>query len=190
MTRELPVLVLFDGWASLFGSGGALADRALGKARTQLEREVLPEYVAGRRWFAAKSEEVARVALVTTPSGSSTGGRTWLFALARVEGASGDAQTYFLPLSLVWDDGSEEQSRALAPFTIAKIRQQAEVGVMADAFGDERFCQALVAAIGEGAEIRMAQGRVRFSAPAPLLASRAFPPTCRRASHRSEQTRS
>jgi maltose alpha-D-glucosyltransferase/alpha-amylase len=164
VTRELPVLVLFDGWASLFRDRVVPWRIALAeKCRTQLEREVLPEYVASRRWFAAKSEEVTRVALTDYAEWEFDGRSTCLFALARIEGASGDAPTYFLPLSLVWDDGSEEQSRALAPFTIAKIRQQAEVGIMADAFGDERFCQALVAAIGEGTEIRMAQGRVRFS---------------------------
>ncbi len=33
------------------------------KVRAQLEREVLPSFVAGRRWYAAKGEPVRRVAL-------------------------------------------------------------------------------------------------------------------------------
>ena len=40
--------------------------------------------------------------------------------------------------------------RTLAPLTVAKVRQQAQVGVLADAFGDDAFCRALVAAIGAG----------------------------------------
>ncbi len=42
------------------------------------------------------------------------------------------------------------------------MRQQAQVGVLADAFGDEAFCRALVAAIGAGEELQAAHGTLRF----------------------------
>ena len=160
---ELPVLVLFDGWASLFRDRVVPWRIALAeKGRAQLEREVLPAFVAGRRWYAGKGDAIKRVALLDTVEWQPAGA-AWLVALARIESERGEAQVYFLPLTLAWDDGSEDQPHGLAPLSVAKIRQQAQVGVMADAFGDDAFCRALVAAIGEGTELKTAHGRIRFT---------------------------
>ncbi|MEO8752061.1 MAG: maltose alpha-D-glucosyltransferase, partial [Casimicrobiaceae bacterium] len=160
---ELPVLVLFDGWASLFRDRVVPWRISLAeKTRSQFELDVLPEFVATRRWFAGKDESVRRVALVDTVEWRQAD-RVWLVALADIELESGAAQTYFLPLTLAWDDGSEEQLRTLAPLSVAKIRQQSEVGVMADAFGDDAFCRALVSAIGAGTELKTAHGVIRFT---------------------------
>ena len=111
---ELPVLVLFDGWASLF------RDRVVPwritmseKVRAQLEREVLPAFVAGRRWYAAKGSAIGAVTLadyVEWPGSD----QSWLVALARVERDKGEADTYFLPLTLDWEDSDEERMRTLA----------------------------------------------------------------------------
>ncbi len=49
--------------------------------------------------------------------------------------------------------------RNLSTAAVAKVRQQASVGVMGDAFADETFCRALVKAIGERREIATAQGK-------------------------------
>ncbi|MEO8163922.1 MAG: putative maltokinase, partial [Betaproteobacteria bacterium] len=46
---------------------------------------------------------------------------------------------------------------------LAKIRQQANVGIMGDAFYDEAFCRAVVQAIGEGKELATAAGRLKFT---------------------------
>jgi maltose alpha-D-glucosyltransferase/alpha-amylase len=172
--EELPVLVLFDGWASLF------RDRVVPwritmseKLRNQLEGVVLPAFVAGRRWFAAKSEGVRRVEIADHVEWKPHD-RCWLLTLARVEGASGETQTYFLPLTLAWEDFDESLLRALGSFTIAKVRQQAQVGVLADALGDEGFVRALVTAVGEGAQLKSARGSLNFkptSAFAKLVGS-------------------
>jgi len=159
---ELPVLVLFDGWASLF------RDRVVPwrikmseKLRNQLETEALPAFVAGRRWYAAKSEGARRVEIADHVEWKPRD-RSWLVSLARVEGASGESQTYFLPLTLAWEDVDESLVNALSSFAIAKARQQAQVGVLADAFGDEVFVRALVAAVGEGLKLKSARGSVQF----------------------------
>ena len=159
--EELPVLVLFDGWASLF------RDRVVPwritmseKVRNQLESEALPAFVAGRRWYAAKGEPVRRVEIADHVEWK-PGDRSWLVTLARVEGAS-ETQTYFLPLTLAWEDVEESLVNTLGGFAIAKARQQAEVGVLADAFGDEAFVRALVAAVGEGVQLKSARGSLHF----------------------------
>ena len=158
---ELPVLVLFDGWASLFRDRVVPWRIAMSEGvRKQLEFEALPVYIPGRRWYAGKGTAVRRVALADHAEWQQAG-RTWLVALARAEPEDGEPQTYFLPLTLAWEDEGEEKLRTQAPFAIAKVRQQARVGILADAFGDETFCRALVAAIGARAEIRTAQGVLR-----------------------------
>jgi maltose alpha-D-glucosyltransferase/alpha-amylase len=159
--QELPVLVLFDGWASLFRD--RVVPWRIGmseKVRNQLETEALPAYVAGRRWYAAKSRAIRRVELADHVEWKRRS-RTWLIALARVE-SEGESQPYFLPLTLAWEDYDEALMRALSPFAIAKVRQQAQVGVLADAFGDEGFVRALVAAVGEGAVQKSARGTIHF----------------------------
>lgn len=116
---ELPVLILFDGWASLFRERVVPWRISLAeKGRAQLEYEVLPAFVAGRRWYGGKSEAIKRVALqdsVEWAQGGSDGRSRW-----RIETGSGEAQTYFLPLTLAWEDGSEEQPRGLAPLSVVE----------------------------------------------------------------------
>jgi maltose alpha-D-glucosyltransferase/alpha-amylase len=163
---ELPTLVLFDGWATLFRERVvpwriALAERA----RAQLESEVLPPYVAARRWYATKGERLARVSIADHAQWSRAG-QSWLLVLAHAERAGGaEPQTYFLPLALGWEEADEARTRKLAPATIAKVRQQAQVGVLADALGDEAFVREVAAAIGAGEEVKTARGRIRFRDP-------------------------
>jgi maltose alpha-D-glucosyltransferase/alpha-amylase len=159
---ELAVLVLFDGWASLF------RDRVVPwrikmseKVRAQLETEALPAFLAGRRWYAAKSEAVKRVELADHVEWK-PGERSWLITLARAQSASGETQTYFLPLTLAWEDSDETLLNALGSSTIAKARQQAQVGVLADALGEEHFVRALVAAVGENVQLKTARGSLQF----------------------------
>ncbi len=160
--EELPVLVLFDGWASLFRDRVVPWRITLSeKVREQLEGEVLPEFIAGRRWYAAKSEPVRRVEIADHVEWK-PGDRSWLVALARAQGTSEETQTYFLPLTLAWEDVDEGLVNALGSFTIAKARQQSQVGVLADAFGDETFVRALVTAVGEGVQIKSERGSLHF----------------------------
>jgi maltose alpha-D-glucosyltransferase/alpha-amylase len=158
---ELPVLVLFDGWASLF------RDRVVpwrigmsDNVRRQLEDEVLPAFVANRRWYAAKSLAIRHVEIADHVEWK-PGDRPWLVTLARVH-ADSESQPYFLPLALAWEDFDEPLVRALAPFAIAKARQQAKVGLLGDAFGDEAFVRALVAATGRADRVATARGRIEF----------------------------
>ena len=161
--EELPLLVLFDGWRSLF------RDRVMPwrislseKVRAQLETEALPRFVTAQRWYAAKGEPVRRVAIADHVEWN-VQQASWLIALFGVEGTPAAAATYFLPLSLAWEDGNEESLRSMQPVSVARIRQQARVGIVGDAFADETFCRAMVQAIGANTELACEQGRIRFS---------------------------
>jgi maltose alpha-D-glucosyltransferase/alpha-amylase len=51
----------------------------------------------------------------------------------------------------------------MLPTSVAKVRQQAHIGILADAFADEAFCQALVLSIGAGETFASHQGVIRFT---------------------------
>lgn len=176
--EDLQVLVLFDGWSSFFRD--RVVPWRIGmaeKLRKQFETEVLPRFVARERWYAAKGEAIRRVALADHAL-LKHGKQSWLLALANVEGEGGEPARYFMPFALAWED-EEERSRTLAPATIAKVRQQAQVGVLADATADPEFCAALVEVIGAGTELPTAHGRLVFK-PTRAFAQLAGTPEARK----------
>jgi maltose alpha-D-glucosyltransferase/alpha-amylase len=168
--EDLPVLVMFDGWRSFFPEQVADARRALAqKIRTQLEQEVVPHFMSAQRWFAAKTEGIETAALLDHAEWGQ-GKASWMVALFGVEGAQGGTHTYFLPLSLAWEDGDEARLHALLPCTLTRVRQRERTGIVSDAFADDSFCLALVDAMAEGKELRCAGGRLRFTTTAAFAA--------------------
>jgi len=51
----------------------------------------------------------------------------------------------------------------MMPSAIARVRQQARVGVLSDAMADDRFCQAVARAVGAGETVKAAAGTIRFT---------------------------
>ncbi|MGE5469523.1 MAG: maltose alpha-D-glucosyltransferase [Bacteroidota bacterium] len=164
--EESPVLVFFDGWRSLFRDRVVPWRIAMAeKLRAQLENEALPRFVAAQRWYAAKGEGVRRVALSDQAEWNEAHGN-WLLTVCRIESGAGSA-LYFLPLALAWesedrhDETHGDGGRTFPPVPVARIRQQARLGVLADAAADEQFVRAMVAAIGASQEFACAHGRIR-----------------------------
>ena len=116
------------------------------RMRSQFECDTLPRFVEIQRWYAAKGTPVARARVVDHAIWEAEGS-SWMMPLLELDGPA-EAQSYFLPLALGWEEVDEERMNALVPAALAKVRQQANVGVMGDAFYDEAFCRALVRAIG------------------------------------------
>jgi maltose alpha-D-glucosyltransferase/alpha-amylase len=158
---DLPVLVLFDGWNSFFRGRVVPWRIAMAeKTRQQLERELLPRFLLRQRWYAAKAEPLERVELAAHAM-LEAGGQQWLLALADTHGPA-ESTRYFVPLAITFEDDDEERTRALGPAALSKVRQQAQMGLLADAMADEPFCRAMVAAISAGRELRGEGGRLRF----------------------------
>jgi maltose alpha-D-glucosyltransferase/alpha-amylase len=180
---EVPVLVLFDGWRSFYRD--RVVPWRIGmaeKLRMQIETAVLPRYIAAQRWYAEKGQPLERAELIEFVE---WGGEPapWLLGMVRVTTPSAEPADYFLPLSLGWEDEGEERQRGLHPAMLARVRQQARLGVLADAFADEFFCRAAVQAMGEGRELRCGGGTIRFIATSAFEAlaagtgeMRAYPP--------------
>jgi maltose alpha-D-glucosyltransferase/alpha-amylase len=172
---ERPVLVLFDGWTSLFRE--RVVPWRIGmaeKTRAQFETDTLPRFVETQRWYAAKGTAIER-ARITEQVLWQEGKVSWLMALVELDGAEEQA-SYFLPLALAWEERDDERVRNLSTSAVAKIRQQSDVGVMGDAFADELFCRAVVAAMAVRREIPMSQGKLQFrpTAAFPEVAGRDF----------------
>jgi len=158
---ERPVLVLFDGWTSLFRD--RVVPWRIGiaeKTRLQFETDTLPRYIETQRWFAAKGTAIERARIADHVLWQE-GKLSWLVTLLDLEGGA-ERTSYFMPLALAWEERDEERVRNLSTAAVAKIRQQANVGLMGDAFADEMFCRAVVSAMAAGKEIAMSQGKLQF----------------------------
>jgi len=163
--EDRPVLVLFDGWTSLFRDRVVpwrigMAD----KTRTQFEADTLPRYIEVQRWYATKTSTIKRAKLVDHALWDE-GKLSWLLSLIELDGAA-ERPTYFMPLALAWEDHDDVRLRNLTPTAIAKVRQQGDVGVMGDAFSDEAFCRAMIQAIGADKSFATAHGKLHFRATA------------------------
>jgi len=106
-----------------------VANRHGGKTRTQFETDTLPRYIETQRWYAAKGTPVERVRItesVLWQRQDNVAGGIGGNSTERSRGAG-----YFLPLALAWEERDDERVRNLTTSAVAKIRQQASVGVMA-----------------------------------------------------------
>jgi len=169
---ELRVLVLFQGLQSFFPNRVEAGRRALAEIlQKRLLREVLPVFLNAQRWFAAKGEVIENITLdAESPLWRDATGE-WLLARIRVESAAAAPQTYFLPLTLAWEKDGEEHVRSLWHDALAKVREQAQMGILYDAFADEVFCRALVSAMQQQTEVELPNGgRLRFLATSALPA--------------------
>ncbi|HEY2335998.1 MAG TPA: maltose alpha-D-glucosyltransferase [Burkholderiales bacterium] len=155
--EEAPVVVLFDGWTSFFRD--QVVPWRIGmaeKLRAELETQVLPRYVEAQRWYAAKGEPVKQAVLADHTIWQE-GAVGWLLGLFEVQ-----KERYFVPLAMAWEE-EEDSVRALAAGAVARIRQQANVGLIGDALADEAFCRHVVKSIGAGKALPMARGTLRFA---------------------------
>ncbi len=164
LSAELPVLVLFAGWDSFFPERHQTNRRALAQQLDQqLIREVLPEFLRHQRWFAAKGEQLTAVNPVHRDLWQTADGQ-WLLLQLDVDLAEAGTQRYFLPTAIARETDGDDPIRNLGAVTLAKVRRQSEIGVLYDAFADEKFCQTLVEHMGHDRDITLEGGRLCFSA--------------------------
>ena len=169
--EDLPVLVLIEGWSSFFPERVAPWRTNVASAlRAQLEGRVLPGYLATQRWAAP-----AGIAAGMAPGARGAGAagailedwclpqpdlQRWLVAIFEVHSGA-QAGRYFVPLTIALEDADEARYRRLLPAALARVRQHAATGVLADAAADEDFCRVVIDAIGAGRELATQLGRMR-----------------------------
>src|SRR5208282_4342762 len=100
---ERPVLVLFDGWSSLFRDRVVPWRIAMAeKTRLQFETDTLPRFIETQRWYAAKGTAIER-ARIADHVVWQEGKISWVLALLDV-GTAEEPAWYFMPLALAWED--------------------------------------------------------------------------------------
>jgi maltose alpha-D-glucosyltransferase/alpha-amylase len=167
---EAPVLVLLEGLNSFWpSSAAAWRGAAATKLRHQFEHDILPSYIAVQRWFAGKTGRVESAKLADGVEWTTPVGR-WMLGLFDVITPSG-TERYFIPLLLAFET-EEARLNRLQTAVIARVRQQAVVGVLAEATADEHFGRAVLDAVAAGARIRARDGSFVFAATRSFAALR------------------
>ena len=177
---ELVTLVMPQGWADLFSRHNL----------PLVEGEVIPGFLPRQRWFAAKDQRVEAARVIAhgeiagpTPNTGDARPDSFLIQIVEVQSAdpaagpaaAGERQMavtpYFLPLAAVWSPSGSDLRQALAPVTLAELRQFRREGALVDALSQDGFVLALAQAIEHEATLPLSVGE----GPAPEIRFRHTP---------------
>jgi maltose alpha-D-glucosyltransferase/alpha-amylase len=134
---------------------GELVDDA--KQARVLSQEILPAYLAKRRWFGAKDQALQTARLVSaTPIPFAEG-----VFLGELEAVLPDhVETYQLPLAVDWDDApANVLGQQLA---LARLRQGKRVGFLTDGFAVESMARGILQGLRDRSTISGRTGTIEF----------------------------
>ena len=150
---EFETLVVTQGWSSL----------SQGQSRSVLERDVLPAFLANKRWYAERGNSPASARISATiplvPADPGLG-----LAIIETKGRHAPA-TYLLPLTISWTRLDRERQN---PNTLAAVRRGAREGTLLDATADPSFIAFLLDNLRASATIESDQGRIEFKPTSAL----------------------
>jgi maltose alpha-D-glucosyltransferase/alpha-amylase len=184
--EDLPVLVLIEGWTSFFPERVAPWRANLASAlRAQLEGRVVAGFLATQRWAAPAGLALGQIpaargaglagATLTDWRLPQPGFERWLVATFEMHSGA-QAGEYFVPLTIAFEDTDEVRYRRLLPAALARVRQHAATGVLADAAADEDFCRLVIDAIGAARELPTQLGHIRCRSTSAFAELRAAHP--------------
>jgi maltose alpha-D-glucosyltransferase / alpha-amylase len=136
----------------------SISEIAENGARSILERDVLPPYVAQRRWFQQKDKkagviELARFGLIESD------GRSFLYSEIAVN-VDGRPTYYALPLVIAWEDDMSNPFEA--PLALARVRRGARVGLLTDAFASPVLARAIIEGLRHQQRVVLSDGEIHF----------------------------
>jgi maltose alpha-D-glucosyltransferase/alpha-amylase len=165
-TEEPPVLVLFDGWATMDRQEMPSWKRAMADTlRATLETVALPRFLGVQRWYAGRAKTPSRARVCDSLL---WGEGPQAFLLAFVEPDDAPGTRWWLPLSVGWEDDNPSRPRAPPVAAIARARYRAQLGTVIDALADESFCRRLLHAVADDERVTFAEGRMNFRATSAL----------------------
>jgi maltose alpha-D-glucosyltransferase / alpha-amylase len=140
-TTERSVLTVDGQWNELL-TGSSLA---------ALE-EVLPVYIAERRWFPSKTKTIKSASVIdavpVSANGTGRGRPVAYVVMVQLELDFGSPERYQLPLAYAEDHRAEELCRWNADAVVADVRADGKDGVLYDAIWEPQFTKAITASIG------------------------------------------
>jgi maltose alpha-D-glucosyltransferase/alpha-amylase len=132
--------------------------------RKMLETEILPPYLALRRWFAAKDRKLVSVHIARAEAITA---RQAEFLLAELEvETDGGTDIYQVPLGIVW----EEEAVGPLPqqLALARIRRGRRIGYLTDAFAADALPHAVLRGLRAEARLKLTEGELRFVSTSQL----------------------
>jgi len=132
-----------------------------------LKQELLPAYLAKRRWFAGKDQPIEGIEIRYAVR---FGTPPVLFAEIGL-GTADHQERYLLPLGFVGEEASTPLQQQLA---LARVRRGRQVGLLTDGFILPSFIHSLLSGLREGAVQECADGQLHF-VPTAHLAELAVP---------------
>ena len=138
---------------------GSLASDVFDIANKLTEHEALPQYIATRRWFNLKDQQVQTSRIVDAVE---IGDGEHESVLTTVEVITpNETSRWLLPLGILWED--EPSSSALANrLAMARVRRNRRVGLLTDAFALPAFVRRLMANLADAKKISFRGGLIQF----------------------------
>jgi maltose alpha-D-glucosyltransferase/alpha-amylase len=138
-------------------------------ARSMIEREILPQYLPKRRWFALKDQRLhaVRIASITR-----VGSDEAVLLEIETDTDSGIAR-WLLPLGIVWGDGAAPSLPT--QLALARVRRGAKVGLLTDAFALPALPLAVLSGLARRTIVATDQGTIQFE-PTARMAEIVVPP--------------
>jgi maltose alpha-D-glucosyltransferase/alpha-amylase len=134
------------------------ADIAVGSNRSVLERDVLPAYIAQRRWFGAKDEAIRAVRILQLDA--LPGAEDILLAELEVE-TEGGSYRYAMPFGIAWE--GDTASRFAGALALARVRRGRQVGLLTDGFAVPGFARSVIAGMQAGSILGEGGSTLAFS---------------------------
>src|SRR5262245_47552462 len=156
---EFETLVVTDGWRSLLR----------GRSKSILERDVLPAFLASRRWYANRGRPATTHIAGTVPIVATDPdlGVALLEAKDKRETAN-----YLLPLTIKWTRFDRERQN---PNALAAVRQGPREGTLLDATADPSFISLLLENLRAGRTTEADDRRIEFAPTASFPKDRPLP---------------
>jgi maltose alpha-D-glucosyltransferase/alpha-amylase len=151
---ELSTLVLRSGIKDVLAADG----------RGVIE-EALPAYLARRRWFASKNEQIGSIRL--SMAEPIIDGPLEIILAELEVGLAHRIDHYVLPLAIAWEDSvADALPQQLA---LSRVRRGRRVGFLTDAFAVDALPLAVIRALKTSAVQPLANGEIRFLPTARLV---------------------
>ncbi|GAB4247281.1 MAG: maltose alpha-D-glucosyltransferase [Thermoleophilia bacterium] len=128
---------------------------------TDLER-ILGRHLRARRWFRGKARTIIETTLADTVP-VEAGDSTTAVTFVKVEYATGEPETYILPLAFLTGDQADQAREEISHRILCRLRvrrknEEPIEGVLYDAFGEPAFTSYLVEGMGKRRRFKGAAG--------------------------------
>jgi maltose alpha-D-glucosyltransferase/alpha-amylase len=130
-----------------------------GKAKEQLEKDILPLYIQERRWFGGKARGIQGVKVIENIAveKNSAGSRLLFLEVRYTEGTP---DTYLLPLSFASGDEAEKLIKENSQGVITRIKWDKAEGIIYDSVYDEEFRMTLLSMIAKRHTAKASMGQL------------------------------